>query len=114
MILAFHTAKLLTNPAQALINAVSTPGVGPVGLVLVKHDAELIVANSARFSQPNSPQILGVLDVKQALQGQSTVLAEIHVGAFPRELSLEADDQTLLLTNYNSDTINIIDVTKLP
>ena len=113
-VLAFSTAKLLINPGQALISAVSTQGAEPVGLALVKHETELIIADSARFSDPNAPQTLSVLDARQALQKQSTLLAEINVGAFPRELFLEADGQTLLLTNYNSNTINFIDVAKLP
>lgn len=113
-VLAFRTAKLLTNPGQALISAVDTQGTEPVGLALVKHGAELILANSARFSDPNASQTLSVLDARQALQNQSMLLAKINVGAFPREFFLEGDGQTLLLTNYNSNTINIIDVAKLP
>jgi DNA-binding beta-propeller fold protein YncE len=113
-VLAFRAAQLLTNPGQALISAVDTHGAEPVGLALVKHETELIVANSARFSDPNASQTLSVLDARQALQNQSKLLAKINVGAFPRELFLEGDGQTLLLTNYNSDTISIIDVAKLP
>ncbi len=74
----------------------------------------LVVANSARRVHPQTPQTLSMLDVKQALQGKDVLLASIDVGAFPRELTLEASGQTLLLTNYNSNTVTMIDVAKLP
>ncbi len=69
---------------------------------------------TVNFSLQNPPQTLTVLDTKQALQGKAAILATIKVGAFPRELTLEAGRQRLLLTNYNSDTLSIIDITKLP
>ncbi|HLG77995.1 MAG TPA: hypothetical protein VKX46_16390, partial [Ktedonobacteraceae bacterium] len=59
-----------------------------------------------------SPQTLTLIDVKQALAGHPALLGTIAVGSFPRELAL--DGQTLLLTNYTSATLSLIDLSKLP
>ena len=112
-VLAFNTTRLLTHTGNALLTSVDV-GPAPVGMALVDKGAVLVVANSNRFVEPQAPQTLTILDTKQALTGKAAVLATIDVGAFPRELTLEANGQTLLLTNYNSSTLSIIDVAKLP
>ncbi len=110
---AFSTARLQSDPAHAQLIAVPV-GAAPTGEALIDNGAVLVVTNSNRFLQPQTPQTLTVLDTKRVLTGQGGVLGTIHVEAFPRELLLEANGQTLLLTNYNSDTLSIIDVVKLP
>jgi DNA-binding beta-propeller fold protein YncE len=110
---AFSTARLQSDPAHAQLATIPT-GTAPTGEALVDDGTVLVVTNSNRFSQPDQPQTLSVFDTKQALQGHAALLATIHVGAFPRELDLEANGQTLLLTNYNSDTLSFINVAKLP
>lgn len=112
-VLAFNTAMLLTNPASALLATVDV-GPAPIGLALVQSDDVLIVANSNGFQQPQQPQTLTVLGVRSVIEGKPAVLSTIKVGAFPRELTLEADAQTVLLTNFNSNTLLIIDSAKLP
>jgi len=112
-VLAFNTTQLLTHAGNALLTSVDV-GPAPVGMALVDSGTVLVVANSNRFLEPQAPQTLTILDTKQALTGKAAVLATIAVGAFPRELTLEANGQTLLLTNYNSSTLSIIDVAKLP
>lgn len=110
---AFSTARLQRDSARAQLAAMPT-GEAPTGETLVDNGAVLVVTNSNRFSQPQVPQTLTVFNTKQALQGKTTIGATIDVGAFPRELTLEASGQILFLTNYNSNTLSIIDVAKLP
>jgi DNA-binding beta-propeller fold protein YncE len=111
-VLAFDTARLLSGAGGALLASV-TVGPAPVGLALIDKGAALVVANSNRFQEPDTPQSLTVLDARHIRTGRAGVLATLKVGAFPRELTLEANGATLLLTNYDSDTLSIIDVTKL-
>ena len=83
-------------------------------MALVESDAVIVITNSNRFAEPQTPQTLTLLDTKQALAGRTAILGTINVGAFPRELTLGLDGRSLFLTNYNSNTLNIIDVMKLP
>jgi DNA-binding beta-propeller fold protein YncE len=110
-LLAFKTSLLLTDPAHALIATIPV-GPAPVGLILIRHDTQIVVANSNRFTTGKSPQTVMLVDVKRALSNSSAVLGSITVGNFPREMSL--DGPTLLLTNYTSKTLSLIDLTKLP
>jgi len=110
-LLAFNTARLRSDPAHALVASIAV-GPAPVGLALIRQGAQIIVADSNRFAGGRSPQTLTLIDVKQALAGHPALLGTIAVGSFPRELAL--DGQTLLLTNYNSATLSLIDLSKLP
>ncbi len=112
-VLAFSTERILAHAANAQLASVPV-GTAPVGEALVDRGAVLVVANSNRFQTQPTPQTLTVLDTRQALEGKPATLATIQVGAFPRELFLEANQQTLLLTNFFSSTVSIIDVAKLP
>lgn len=112
-LLSFSTSRLLTAPMHALIASVSV-GTAPTGMALVDNGAVLVITNSNRFAEPQTPQTLTLLDAEQALTGHTRILGTIHVGAFPRELTLGPDGGSLFLTNYTSNTLNIIDVTKLP
>lgn len=113
LLLAFSTRRLLTHPTSALLASLSI-GQAPTGIALVKNGSVLVVANSNRFLAPQTPQTLTLLDAKQAIVGKIAILGTVKTGAFPRELTLETGGQTLLLTNYNSDTLTIIDVADLP
>ena len=110
-LLAFKTLLLLRDPAHALIATIPV-GPAPVGLILIHHGAEIVVANSNRFAGGQSSQTVVLVDVRRALSGHSALLGSITVGNFPREMAL--DGQTLLLTNFASKTLSLIDLSKLP
>lgn len=110
-VLAFDTAKLLSDPQHALI-ATTAVGLEPVGLALVNGGSELLVANSDRFAQPPTPQTVYAVDTQAALAGRPALKGSLTEGIFPRELSLVG--QTAVLTNYGSGTISLIDTSKLP
>jgi len=111
-VLAFDTARLLHDPNHALL-ATTAVGSAPVGAILLDHDRLLVVANSNRFANDQTPQTITLLDTQQVLAGHRAVLGTLRVGIFPRELDVSPDGQSLLLTNYGSNTLSIIDVARL-
>jgi DNA-binding beta-propeller fold protein YncE len=110
-LLAFNTARLASDPAHALVASLAV-GPAPVGLAVIRQDAQVVVANSNREVGGRSPQTLTLIDAKLALAGRPALLGALAVGSFPRELAL--DGQTLLLTNYTSATLSLIDLSQLP
>ena len=105
--LAFSAKKLESSPADALLGYASTGGDAPVGLGLIHHDKFLVVANSNRFNPQNVSKTNAViLDVsKPAAAG---VVWTLKTGDFPREVTVGPDDATVYLTNFASDTLQVI------
>jgi hypothetical protein len=99
---------LLLAPALAACGSSSFVGAG----------TGLAVANSDRFLEPNTDQTVMILDTTRALPGGAgggdggAIVAEITVGAFPREIS--ADSTDLFVTNYDSSSISGIALSGLP
>jgi YVTN family beta-propeller protein len=107
-LLVFDTAKLLADPAHARIATVPV-GTAPVGVALFEGGAKVIVANSNRFfGGPNNQQ---QLSVHPTAHGQFS--AQFWPAA-PRELNVTEDGGTLLVTNFNSDTLELVDLARLP
>jgi hypothetical protein len=48
------------------------------------------------------------------LPGKAAVVGKIPAGGFPSEFSLSPDSQILFLSNSGTDTLEIIDVQRLP
>jgi len=109
-VLAFDTALLESNASKALIAHADTGGDAPVGLTLLHGDKFLAVANSNRFNPENvgrtNATILSVADPKAA-----KVVLTIPTGEFPREVIVGPDDATLYLTNFSSDSLQVIQTT---
>ncbi len=112
-LLVFDRTKLLADPEQARIAAVPV-GIAPVGLVVVDNGRKVIVTNSNRFSGKHDKQNLSVIDTANISSGPAAILGLIPAGAFPRELRATADGRTLLVTNFDSNTLDLIDLTRLP
>jgi DNA-binding beta-propeller fold protein YncE len=110
-LLAFSTAKLLSDPQHALLATVPV-GPEPTGLVLVNGGMDVLVANSNRATGGTSAETVSIVNTHRALAGQSAVTGSIPVGAWPRELA--SDGQLAILTNFVSDSISLIDTSKLP
>jgi DNA-binding beta-propeller fold protein YncE len=103
-VLAFSTALLESNPNNALLGYADTGGTAPVGIRLFHNDQLLAVANSNRFNTGTAnATILSVVSPASA-----SVVQTIPTGLFPREITVGSDDATLYLTNYNSDTFQVI------
>lgn len=107
-VLAFSTAMLESNPANALVGYANTGGTAPVGIKLFDNNRLLAIANSNRFNTaPNANAT--ILDV--ANPAAASVVATITTGLFPREFWIGSDDATLYLTNYDSNTLQVISTT---
>jgi DNA-binding beta-propeller fold protein YncE len=113
-LLVFDTAKLRTDPGHARIGSV-TVGTAPVGIAVIDSGRKVVVTNSNRFaSSSNDRQTLTVVDAAKIGSGNSAILGSIPAGAFPREMRVTPDGATLLLTNFNSQSIEVIDLARLP
>lgn len=113
-LLAFDTRKLLADPSHALIARVPV-GRAPVGVTVFDSGRRLLVTSSNRFAgNARDRQPVFVVDATRLGAGSAAVLGTIPAGAFPRELRVTPDGRTLLLTNYRSKTLEIVDLTRLP
>ncbi|MEP6491088.1 MAG: hypothetical protein ABJF01_00330 [bacterium] len=112
-LLAFETAKLRTDPTHALIARISV-GTAPVGVAVIDSGRKIVVTNSNRFGGTKDQQYLTVVDATKLDAGAGAVIGSIAAGAFPREMRVTADGRTLLLTNFGSSSIEMIDLARLP
>ncbi len=105
-LLAFDTRKLIGDPDHALVASVQV-GAAPVGVAA--YDNRIVVTSSNRFAGgADDRQPLYVIDATRL-----AVLGTILAGAFPRELRVSPDGNTLLLTNYRSQTIELVDLARV-
>jgi DNA-binding beta-propeller fold protein YncE len=112
-VLVFDTDQLVKDPVHARPEKVPV-GASPVPVVLVRNGKWAVVGNSNRFSTNvvvNSS--LTVLDTALIGTGRDPKIGTIACGAFPREFHLSADGKTLYLTNFRSDTLQVMEVARL-
>jgi len=113
-LLVFDTAKLRADPGHARIGSV-TVGTAPVGIAVIDRGRRVVVTNSNRFAgSSNDRQTLTVVDAAKIGSSDNAILGSIAAGAFPREMRVTRDGATLILTNFNSRSIEVIDLTRLP
>lgn len=105
MLEAFDPEKLRNDGAHARVASVMV-GNSPVGVVTVKD--KVIVTNSNRFADGNS-QSLSALNAADLSARPVTIPA----GGFPRELAITPDGNTLLVTNFTSADLELIDLRRL-
>ena len=113
VLLAFDIRKLLVDPAHALIGRVPV-GDAPVGVAVLNDGARIAVTNSNRFGNSNAPQSLTIIDAQKITSGEDAIVGTVLAGVFPRELRVTEDQRTLLLTNFGSKNLTVIDVVRLP
>lgn len=106
-VLAFNTAKLELDPDNALLGFASTGGTAPVGVRLFHNDQLLAVANSNRFQTGTANATI----LSASSPSSANVVATIATGNFPREITVSPDGTTLYLTNFDSDTLQVIQIT---
>lgn len=106
-ILAFAPRLLDNDPEHALLRAIPSGGAAPVGMRLFAHDRMLAVANSNRFADSNGS--IAILDVSNISNSSNrTPLKTWTAGGFPRNIGISHDGNTLLLTNYRSRSLQVI------
>jgi len=75
----------------------------------------VLVTSSNRFAgHADDRQPVYVVDTTRIDAGAKAVLGTIPAGAFPREMRVTADGKTLLLTNFRSKTLELVDLARLP
>jgi DNA-binding beta-propeller fold protein YncE len=103
---------LRKSPSEALESVVQV-GQQPVPIGFVDGGRYAIVGNSARFSSPSGEQTLSVINTLRAIRGEKSLMGTIQAGSFPRELSFDPASNEVLLTNFNSDNIEFIEISSL-
>jgi DNA-binding beta-propeller fold protein YncE len=113
-VLALDTTKFASDPLHAEIGR-TTVGIAPVPVAWIDGGARIVVGNSNRFLQPGIPQSLNVVDAAGLRKGggPGTLIGTVPAGAFPRTLTLTPDGRTLLLANYDSNTLQVLDAARL-
>ena len=112
-VVAFDTSKLISDVAHARVGMAPT-GDAPVPVAVVDQGRKVIAGNSNRFASGNAPQSLVVLDAANFDKGAGAVLGIIPAGAFPREMRVSADERTLFVTNFGSNSLQMLDISRLP
>lgn len=113
-LLAFDTKKLVSDPDHALVARVPV-GPAPVGVAVVDGGRRVLVTSSNRFAgHADDRQPVYVVDATRIHAGAKAVLGTIPAGAFPREMRVTPDGRTLLLTNFRSKTLELVDLAHLP
>jgi DNA-binding beta-propeller fold protein YncE len=112
-LLGFSAARLLTDPARSLVASVQV-GEAPVGPALVDDGTRIVVADSNRFQAPGASSSLALVSVPAALAGRPALLGYLAAGGFPRQMALEPDGRTLLVTNFSSQQLEAVGVAGLP
>ena len=112
-VLEFDTAKLVPDAAHAMVG-IAPVGDAPVPVMVVDEGRKIVVGNSNRFAGGGSPESLVVLDTARIHEGMAAVLGTIPAGSFPREMAVSADGRTLFLTNFSSNSLQVMDVAHLP
>lgn len=92
-VLSFDTAKLT-------LRSVTRVGTQPVGLLLVDKDRTLLVANSNRFSPTHAVGSVSVVNT-----AKPAFTKTIPAKVFPREFGYVPSRHEVLLTNFNSQTL---------
>jgi hypothetical protein len=55
-----------------------------------------------------------LIDATRISSGAAAIAGSIEPGAFPREIQVTADQRTMLVTNFASKTLELIDIQRLP
>ncbi len=112
-LLAFDTQKLRTDTAHARIGR-GRVGTAPVGVAVIDAGRSVVVTSSNRFAaNVADSQPLYVLDAARLRAGSATPSDSIPAGGFARELRVTADGRTLVVTNYVSRTLQLVDLARL-
>jgi len=111
-VFAFSTAKLLEDPAHALVVEVPV-GQAPVALTFVADGTRLLVAESNRFLASGGAAGVSIIDTAAAIEGREALLGRVPTGSFPRAMAA-GPRGTVLVANFNSDELQLIRTDHLP
>ena len=111
-LLALDTRRLVRDPQHALLGRVPV-GPSPIGVVVDGKGRRVFATSSNRYGGgANDRQFVTVVDAARIEASAAAVLGTIPAGTFPRELKLTSDQRTLLITNFNSGTLQLVDLAR--
>ncbi|MGH9030423.1 MAG: beta-propeller fold lactonase family protein [Acidimicrobiales bacterium] len=110
-VLEFQAADLVDDPAAALLNEVQV-GETPVGLALVEQDRALVVSDSDRFAAPGQGADLAFVSIGSG--GSLQLEGYLSSGSFPRDMAASRNGRWLVVSNYLSSQVEIVDLSTLP
>lgn len=111
-VVAFDAGKLISDPAHARLG-MATVGTAPVPIAVVGGGKTVVAGNSNRFGGGGSAESLMLLDATKIGGKEDANIGSIAAGVFPRELRVSADGQTLYLTNFGSNSLQVMDVGRI-
>lgn len=111
-LLAFSSVRLKSSPDSARIASVRV-GSAPVGLALFDRGRRMIVADSDRFLVKGSRSALTIINTQAALAHRSATVATLPAGQFPREIAIDRQHQTALITNFVSEQLETVPLSRL-
>jgi DNA-binding beta-propeller fold protein YncE len=112
-LLGFSAAKLLSDPAHALIARVAV-GQSPLGLAVISNGSRIVVADSNKGGGPGSQANLAVVDTAKARAGKLALVGYLRSGLQPRQFAVVSHSTTLLVTNTGSAQVQTVDLSRLP
>jgi DNA-binding beta-propeller fold protein YncE len=112
-LLAFSAARLASDPQHAFLTGVRV-GEAPVGLVMIKHDTQIVVADSDRFSTAGAVPNLAVVDVADALAHRRALIGYLRSGLFPRDITITPDGRTVVVANFASGQLEWVQLSTVP
>jgi DNA-binding beta-propeller fold protein YncE len=111
--LCFNAAKVMNDAQHALVGEVPV-GAAPVPVMITADGSKILVGNSNRFAaRPGDHQDITVIDAARVGEGKAAVLGKIPAQGFPRKFAVSADTRTIFLSNFTSDTLEVIDAERI-
>jgi DNA-binding beta-propeller fold protein YncE len=111
-VVAFDTARLLTDADHARLG-MALVGSAPVPVAVVDGGRKVLAGNSNRFGGTTSGESLTVLDATKIKGDADAGMGVIPAGSFPREMRVSDDGHTLFLTNFGSNSLQVMSVDHL-
>jgi DNA-binding beta-propeller fold protein YncE len=109
-LLEFSATDLISHPASALIRQVHV-GEAPVGLALVNHDKTVVIADSNRFNANGATSNLAVVVAEERTLH---LVGYVAAGDFPRDMAVNPDGRTVVISDYGSGDVEEVNVGTLP
>jgi DNA-binding beta-propeller fold protein YncE len=106
-VLAFDTSRMVSDPTHALLGS-ATVGQSPVPVAVANRGSLVLVGNSDRFEPAPTPQTLNLVDAHLLETGGNAVIGSLVTGAFPREMAVSPDGHVVYLSNYGSNTVQML------
>jgi hypothetical protein len=111
MVMAFDASTLASNsPLDPVIATVNT-GTSPIGMAAIQH--HIFAADSNRYNYSDTTTGITVIKTGAALYEGQVNFPQIPTSAFPRELAVSPDGNTLLISEFGAQTIRAVNIASL-